>query len=111
MKIKDIIEKFELKVMNEISEPERDISGGYTGDLLSDVIANSKKDNVWITMQTHMNIIAVASLKEISAIIIVMGREVEKDAIEKANEEKVLILGTNLSAFQISGKFFEYGII
>jgi hypothetical protein len=110
MKIKDIIEKFDLKTLNEVCEPEREISGGYTGDLLSDVIANSKKDNLWITMQTHINIIAVASLKELSAIIIVMGREVDKDALAKANEEKIMVLGTVLSAYQISGKIFEIGI-
>jgi hypothetical protein len=110
MKIKEIIEKFGLKVFNEVFEPERDVSGGYSGDLLSDVIANSKKDNVWITMQTHINIIAVASLKELSAIIIVMGREVDKDAIAKANEEKIIVLGTDLTAYQISGKIYESGI-
>lgn len=110
MKIKDLIEKFNLKVLSELYEPESEVSGGYTSDLLSDVIANSKKDNVWITMQTHLNIIAVASLKELSAIIIVMNREIDKDALEKANEEKILVLSTNLTAFQISGKIYESGI-
>jgi hypothetical protein len=110
MKIKELIEKFDLKVLSEIYEPGREISGGYTGDLLSDVIANSKKDNLWITMQTHMNIIAVANLKELSAIIIVMGREIDKDALAKANEEKIMVLGTSLTAYQISGKIFESGI-
>lgn len=110
MKIKEIIEKFGLKIFNEVFEPDREVSGGYTGDLLSDVIANSKKDNIWITMQTHINIIAVASLKELTAIIIVMGREVDKDAVEKANEEKITVLGTDLTAYRMSGKIFESGI-
>ncbi|MCX6164986.1 MAG: serine kinase [Ignavibacteriae bacterium] len=110
MKIKNFIEKFDLKVLSELYEPESEVSGGYTSDLLSDVIANSKKDNVWITMQTHLNIVAVASLKELSAIIIVMNREIDKDALEKAREEKILILSTNLTAFQISGKIYESGI-
>lgn len=110
MKIKELIEKCELQVVNEMFEPEKEVSGGYTSDLLSDVIANSKKDNVWITMQTHLNIVAVASLKELTAIIIVMNREIDKDALEKAREEKILVLSTNLTAFQISGKIFESGI-
>ena len=110
MNISELIEYCELKVINEIYEPERNISGCYTSDLLSDVIANSKKDNVWITMQTHLNIIAVASLKELTAIIIVMGREIDKDAIKKAEEEKILLLKTNLTAYQISGKIYECGI-
>ncbi|MBI5404124.1 MAG: serine kinase [Ignavibacteriae bacterium] len=110
MKIKELIEKFDLKVLNEVFDPGREVSGGYTGDLLSDVIANSKKDNIWITMQTHLNIIAVASLKELSAIIVVMGREVDKDAIAKATEENITILGTDLTAYRMSGKIFESGI-
>jgi hypothetical protein len=110
LKIKELIEKCELQVVNEMFEPEKEVSGGYTSDLLSDVIANSKKDNVWITMQTHLNIVAVASLKELTAIIIVMNREIDKDALEKAREEKILVLSTNLTAFQISGKIFESGI-
>lgn len=110
MKLIEVIENFELNVLNELFEPEREVSGGYTGDLLSDVIANSKKDNLWITMQTHLNIVAVAGLKELTAVIIVMGREVDKDALAKANEEKIMILGTNLTAYQISGKIYEAGI-
>ena len=90
MKINDLIEQCGLETLNEVYEPEREVSGGYTSDLLSDVIANSEKDNIWITMQTHLNIIAVASLKELSAILIVMNREIDKDALEKGKEEKIL---------------------
>jgi hypothetical protein len=110
LKIKELIEKCGLKNLTEVYEPDREVSGGYTSDLLSDVIANSEKDNVWITMQTHLNIVAVASLKELTAIIIVMNREVDKDALEKAKLEKIMLLSTGLTAFQISGKIFECGI-
>jgi len=110
MTIKNLISNTGLKILTELYEPEREVSGGYTSDLLSDVIANSKKDNVWITMQTHLNIIAVANLKELAAIIIVMDREIQKDALEKAKEEKIAILQTGLTAFQISGKIYEFGI-
>lgn len=110
MKIKELIEKCELEVLNEIYEPDREVSGGYTSDLLSDVIANSEKDNLWITMQTHLNIIAVASLKELTAILIVMNREIDNDALEKAKEEKITIIRTKLTAFQISGMIYELGI-
>lgn len=111
MKIKELIKICGLEVINELYEPDRIVSGGYTSDLLSDVIANSRKDNVWITMQTHLNIIAVASLKELSAIIVVMNRNIEKEVLEKAKEERILVLRTKLNAYQISGKIFESGII
>lgn len=110
MKLKNLIEKYDMEVLTGNPDNEREISGGYSGDLLSDVIANTDKNNVWITMQTHMNIIAVASLKELSAIIIVMNRQIENDVIEKAKEEKITILRTDKTAFQVSGLIYSLGV-
>jgi serine kinase of HPr protein (carbohydrate metabolism regulator) len=110
MKLKNLIEKYELEVLTGNPDNEREITGGYSGDLLSDVIANTDKNNVWITMQTHMNIIAVASLKELSAIIIVMNRQIENDVLEKAKEEKITILRTDKTAFQVSGLIYSLGV-
>ena len=110
MKIKEIVDKLNLQVMTEMYEPGREIAGGYSSDLLSDVIANSKKDYIWITLQTHVNIAAVASLKELSAIIVVLGKEIDVETIEKAKTEKITILRTDFNAFQICGKLYEYRI-
>ncbi|MBM4157983.1 MAG: hypothetical protein FJ216_04280 [Ignavibacteria bacterium] len=106
MKIKELVEKYSLKELTKIYQPEREISGGYSGDLLSDVIANAKKDNIWITMQTHLNIVAVATLKEIAVIVIVMNKEVPPETLKKAEEEQITILKTELTSFQISGKTY-----
>lgn len=110
MQLKDVIKEFDLQPVAGFKDDDIDVSGGYTSDLLSDVIANSKKGNVWITMQIHVNIIAVASLKELSAIIVVMNKNVDKDTIEKADKENIPILKTELTAYQISGKLYEYGV-
>ena len=110
MKLEEIITKLGLEKITNFNEGERNISGAYTSDLLSDVIANSKKDNVWITLQTHLNIVAVAVLKELSAIIIIMDKEIDKDTLEKAREEKINILKTSMTAYQASGKLYELGI-
>jgi len=110
MKTKELINICGLEILTELFESDREVSGGYTSDLLSDVIANSKKDNVWITMQTHLNIIAVASLKELTAIIVVMNRDIETEVLEKAKEERVTVLRTNLTAYQISGIIYETGV-
>ena len=75
MKIKDIIKALELRIISGEAYIERNVTGGYAGDLLSDVLANSKEGNLWITLQIHQNIIAVASAKELSGIIIVNGRK------------------------------------
>ena len=79
MKIKDIIKTLDLQVISGEEFLGREVTGGYAGDLLSDVLANSKKGYVWITLQIHQNIIAVASSKELSGIIIVNGRKPEEE--------------------------------
>jgi hypothetical protein len=110
MKLDEITNKLGLQKVTKYFGNDRVISGGYTSDLLSDVIANSKKDNIWITLQTHLNIIAVASLKELSAIIIVLNKEIDKDTLEKAETENITILSTSMTAYQVSGKLYELGI-
>ena len=84
-----------------------EITGGYVSDLLSDVMGNAKEGQVWITLQTHQNIIAVGSLKDIAAIIIVKGFVPEADTIEKSNIENIPVLSTGLDTFNITGRLFE----
>lgn len=110
MKLKELIEKCGLETPGNPVDGNKDIAGAYASDLLSDVIANTKKDFIWITLQTHLNIIAVAALKELTAIIIVNNKEIDKDTLQKAEEEKITILKTGLNTFQISGKIYECGI-
>ncbi|RPI19129.1 MAG: serine kinase [Ignavibacteriae bacterium] len=110
MKLKELTEKCGLETVNGFADENKEIAGAYSSDLLSDVIANAKKDFVWITLQTHLNIIAVAALKELAAIIIVNNKEIDKDTLQKAEEEKVTLLRTGLNTFQISGKIYECGI-
>jgi serine kinase of HPr protein (carbohydrate metabolism regulator) len=106
MILKEIIEKLQLKVLTAKEKLGIDVSGGYTSDLLSDVIANSKEGNLWITLQTHQNIIAVAKLKELAGIIIVNNREPDEDTLKKADEENVPLMISEEKAFSISGKLY-----
>ncbi len=107
MKIKEIIEKLQLKALAGQENLDMDITGGYTSDLLSDVIANSKEGNLWITLQIHQNIIAVARLKDLAGIIIVNNREPDEDTLKKANEENVPVFCCQETAFEISGKLYD----
>lgn len=107
MKITDIIQHLDLKVLSGQNGLSNEIKGGYVSDLLSDVMGNAKEGEIWITLQTHQNIIAVASLKDIAAIIIVKGADPEKDTIEKSNIENIPLLGTELDTFTIAGRVFE----
>jgi predicted transcriptional regulator len=107
MKITDIVQALDLKVISGQNGLSNEITGGYVSDLLSDVMGNAKEGEVWITLQTHQNVIAVASLKDIAAIIIVKGASPEADTIEKSNIENVPVLVTELDTFTIAGRLFE----
>ncbi len=110
MKISEIVKKFELTVKTASNKLNNEITGGYASDLLSDVIANSNQGNIWVTLQTHQNIVAVAVLKELSAIIINNGRKPDKETLIKAEEENIPILITELSTFEIVGRLYKLGI-
>jgi len=84
-----------------------DVTGGYVSDMLSDVIGNAGEGSVWITLQTHHNILAVASLKDISAIIIVKGGIPEEETAKKSNEENIPLLSTDKDTFTIAGQLYD----
>ena len=82
---------------------DRELSGGYTSDLLSDVMGNAQADNVLVTIQAHKNTVAVASLVGLAAIVICNDRPIPSDMIEAAAAEGVAIFLTKSSQFEVSG--------
>lgn len=106
MKLGDIITKLNLKVFAGKNIDDIPIKGAYSSDLLSDVMAHSSESQLWITLQIHPNIIAVAGLKNHAAVILVNGRKPEKDTLSKAEEENRPVLGSEDSAFTLSGKIY-----
>jgi len=110
MKVQEIVNELGLAVRCATHNLNRQVSGGYASDLLSDVMANSKKDNIWITLQIHQNIVGVASLKELAGIIIVNGREPEEEVLRKAEEENIPMMLTKLPAFEIVGRLYKLDI-
>ena len=89
---------------------ENEVKCGYACDLLSWVMAHGSDGMAWITVQTHMNVIAVASLHEMSCVIIPEDISVEREVLDKAAEEGIAVLGTKLDAYSICGKMAEAGI-
>ena len=110
MTIREIADNSKLEILACPEGADKEVTGGYASDLLSDVIANSKAGNLWATMQTHRNIVAVATLKELAAIVLVNGRTPDPETLEKAQEEKVVLLGTRLPAFELVGRLYQMGI-
>jgi hypothetical protein len=107
LNIDTIVKALDIKVRCAEDNLADVIHGGYTGDLLSDVMANSHEGDIWITRQVHQNIIAVASLKEHAGIILVNSCEPNTDTLEKAIKEKIPIMVSDLSAFDLSGRIYK----
>lgn len=109
MKLIEFANNLQLEVVAG-SKDEIELNGVYIGDLLSVVMSKAKEKNVWITIQTHLNILAVAELLDISAIIIAENMEISSETIEKANEIGIPVLKTNSSAYEIASKLCDIGI-
>jgi predicted transcriptional regulator len=107
MTVNDILSKLNLSVLGGEQGLNKEVSGAYTCDLLSDVMGNVDDGNIWITLQTHKNVMAIASLRDLSAVILVKGLQPDADMLEKANEESIPVLSTHEQAFEISGKLFQ----
>ncbi len=103
----EIVNKLDLQVFSGENGLNRKVSGGYVSDLLSDVMGNADEGQVWITLQTHKNVMAIASLKELAAVILVNGNKPDEDTARQSNEEEIPLLGTSMSAFEITGKLYE----
>jgi serine kinase of HPr protein (carbohydrate metabolism regulator) len=111
MTIQDIVEKLSLKILNEGKNLDTIIpSGGYASDLLSCVMAGAKHGYVWVTLQAHLNIIAVAALLDLSAIIITEGAKPDSTTLAKAQEQSVTLLWTEMTTYETIGKLWDLGI-
>lgn len=107
MKLTELIESLGLEVLTAGTNLDAEVTTGYVSDLLSDVIANVEEGSVWITIQRHINILGVAKLKEVAAIIVPRGLQVENEVIEKAVQEDITILRSRENSFEISGRLYN----
>lgn len=107
MKTIDIVKSLGLKVLAGDENLEAQVTGGYVSDLLSDVMGNAKEGQIWITLQTHRNILAVASLKEMAGILLVKNQQPDEETIKKANEEGIPLLASGEDAFTLAGRLYE----
>jgi serine kinase of HPr protein (carbohydrate metabolism regulator) len=110
MKINDIIEPLNLTVITGETLLEREINDGYVGDLLSVVMGKAPENCAWITVQSHINIIAVATLADVGCIIVSEGFSIDDDAVEKAKIEEVVLLSSRESSYSIAKKLGQMGL-
>lgn len=105
--VADIINNLDCELVCGSEYTNRNVTGGYCSDMLSDVMGNAEEGQVWITMQVHKNIVAVTTLKELSAIILVNGNQAANETIKACEEEKIPLISTNMSAFNTAGQLFK----
>ena len=105
MTIREAAATLEAEILHDQFE-DAELSGAYTSDLLSDALANCKKGGALITIQAHKNTVAVATVADISAIIICNSRPVPEDMLTAAKEHGIAVLLTGENQFTVSGKLY-----
>lgn len=110
MTIKDLLELSEGQLLTEKGREDRAVSCGYCCDLLSWVMAHGRPGMAWITVQTHMNVVAVASLHEMSCVILPEGLRMEGAPLQKAQEEGIAVIVSPLTAYALCARMAAAGI-
>ena len=107
MKLHEIVETLALTVSAGRRGLDTEVTGGYAADLLSCAMAGAERGNLWLTLQGHLNVVAVATLNELAGVIVTEGKPVSPDALAKADEEGLPILTTMLGTFEVAGRLWE----
>lgn len=102
MKVIDLIKELDLVKITDSFDENIEFTGVYIGDLLSLVMSRAKQGDIWITIQTHINVVAVADLLDLSAILVAEGIEVDQDTVIKANDLGLPILQSKMSAYELA---------
>ncbi len=110
MKISEIVDSLGLEVATKNIALTAEVTGGYASDLLSNVMGQASAGMVWVTMQGHQNIAAVAALLGLSAVVVAGGTSIEQETLTKAEKNDVLILTTSLPTFEVVGKIYALGV-
>jgi hypothetical protein len=110
IKLKELAERMGLELKTQNIPLEGEVKTGYASDLLSDVLANSIEGDLWVTRQTHLNIVAIAVMRDLSGILLVNGAQPDPDTLEKAAEKMIPIFRTTLPTFEIVGRMHQLGV-
>ena len=110
MRLSDIAKELDLTIVSDGGDIDREISGGFASDLMSDAIAHASAGDLWVTLQVHENVVAIASMKEIGAVVLTQDRQPLEGTVAKAREEKIPILISSMPAFELIGRLYQLGI-
>ena len=110
MVLQEVVTALELEVLADTGAMDEEVTGGYVSDLLSHVMGKAQSGQIWITMQGHQNIVAVASLAGLAAVVVADGIEAEEPAIAKAREQEVVLCKTKMPVYELAGRLYQLGI-
>lgn len=110
MTVRELMEKLEATCLTPEVDLNREISCGYSCDLLSWVLAHGKAGMAWCTVQTHVNVIAVSVLMEMACVILAEGVEAEEASLKKAMDEEMPVLSTRKTAYEICVLMGQAGV-
>lgn len=110
MKVSELTALIDAQDLTPDVSEDREVSCGYTCDLLSWVMAHGCEGMAWVTVQTHLNVVAVAALAEMACVILPEGIVMETECIEKATAEGLCVLSSDLTAYEICGRIAAQGI-
>ena len=111
MRVSEVVERLGLQVLAGADLLDaNEVGGGYVADLLSCVMAGAEAGDLWITLQTHGNIVAVASLLGISAIVVAEGAVIPESTVTKAEQQDVVILSSPVPVYETVAQLLELGI-
>lgn len=111
MQMSEIAQKLDLhRVTSEEPDADRNPTGAYTSDMLSCVMAGAPHGGIWVTLQAHANIVAVAALLELAAVVITEGAEPDEATVSRANEKQVPLYTTSMTSYEVAGKLWDLGI-
>lgn len=110
MLLTELIEKLQLSCFTSLPAEPVQVASGYASDLLSDVMGNAPAGALWVTMQCHPNVAAVASLLSLAAVIIVGKVSPDEVTLSRAQDAGVVLLHSELSTFETVGRLYELGI-
>ena len=108
MKNQELAERLELKSATKVFD--RDVTGVYISDMVSDVIANAKAGDLLVTAQAHANVVAAANLIDTCAIVITQGKGLSGDVVKMAEKAEITVFTTALNRWQMATKLYEAGI-
>jgi len=108
MKLSELAGKLDLKGVTAVFDKE--ITGVYMSDMVSDVIANAQAGNLLVTLQVHSNVIAAANLVDLAGIVVTQGKRPPEDVVRMAEKAKISLFTTDLNRWQVATKLYEAGV-